>query len=372
MRHLLLAFATLTCAAQTPVELPNGLKATLIEQHESPLLRVEVRLPITAQDLPGSASAPRPGLPELLLRTWWAGSAGKRSAEAFSATLDQNGLRLSSSVDAKGLRLSILARLRDQELAFALLEDLLLRPGFEPRVFESERQRLFQDTARRGREELLLARGLAQNGPHTPPTQDSLTSFTYDDLDALRRRVFDPARVRMVVSGDLTPSQARQLFLLAFGTWTSHAQAVRPDQPQSQAASALLLSLNPQRAAVLFPPPPARFRPILEVLLRESMPALLGHGEEGAPWFIEASAEASNAAQELLLRQCKGAYDRILSLQDLRRAQTAAQFAQRLQPLDPSHRLAAFLDPAPPLAGLNESDLPDLQQAWKALLQVKP
>jgi hypothetical protein len=349
MRRLLLLACAAACAAQTPLRLPNGLQAVLLELHESPLLRVEVRVPITAADLPPA----RPGLPELFLRTLRAGTLGRRSPEAFAATLEQNGVRLAARIDHGGLRLALLARSSDQELAFGLLADLLLHGSLENGALETQRLRLFQDAATHSVDELELLRLRAQEGPETPPTEQSLANIHLRDLLELRARTLRPERTRLVISGDLTPGQARQALVLAFGAWSPETAPAPFPIAASSAAPA-------SRLAAVLPLPTPRLRPLLAPLLKEALPRLGGTGAPGDPWtHPQPAAEAMAAA---LARSPQAA--------DLARVRSAWAAALVLQSLDPEARLQEALEPGPSPSEVQSVTLDELQAAWRGTLKA--
>jgi hypothetical protein len=349
VKRLLLAALTLPCAAQTVLRLPNGLNATLLERHDSPLLRVELRLPVEDADLPKNL----PGLPTLFLRVWLAGPAGRRSPEAFASVLEQNGMRLSTRVEHGGLRLSLLARSSDQELAFGLLGDLLLRPSLEHGPLEAERQRLYQDTALRGAAELEEARLRAQEGPEAPPTEQSFSTFTLADLEAFKARVLRPERVRMAIAGDLLPSQARQALLLGLGSWAPPAPPSEP--PRLGAAQA---AADPKPGLLALPIPEARMRPLLALLLQGVLPALRGEGRPGHPWILPAASKEALAA----------AAARKPDATALSRAKVAWAASQVLEGLDPEARLREVLDPPPRPEEVQSVSLEEAQAAWARLL----
>ncbi len=363
MRGLWLCLAALACSAQVPLSLPNGLKALLVEQHESAVLRVEVRAPIYDADLPRLKGVRQPGLPALFLRTLHASPAGRRTPESFAAALEQNGIRLTSSLDHRGLRFSVLMRNRDLELGLSLLADLLQRTAFDNTTLETQRQRLFQDTTRNTVDELRTSALLAQGGPEAPPTEEALSQFSFEQLLTFRARILRPERIQILLAGDLIPAQARQSLLLGFGAWSMPPQpAPSRDIPQDGPIGVQHLPSGAQHL-LLLPNPEISFRPLLECLLHERWPDLQGAGLPGSPWY--ASIRGTEALDETSARVARMRALRF-SAQDLERAKTQADAAHRLKALDPTSRLLDLLDEGEPVLETKAS-LADLQSAWKAL-----
>lgn len=328
--------------AQAPLPFPGGLTVRLVERHESPLLRVELLLPLPAA---------KPGLPELLRRTLLASPAGRRTPEAFAAALEEAGLRMDLHLAPGGLRFTLLARSRDQELAFALLADRLLRSFPDPAAFEASRQRCLQDLARLGPDDLALARLRAEGGPDAPPTEEDLAALTFADLADLQQKALRPRGARLVLAGDLTPGQARQLLWLSLGTWRGgEALAVK-----TPAWGFRRLRLPSGRTVARLAHSGPGLRPLLDFLLRETLPGLQGSGRPGDPWLVQGdTAQVDPQLQTLRARS--------LTEADLHRARKACRAARPVEALDPD---AELRERAEEEAG--EVELEGLRQAWKTL-----
>ncbi len=196
--------------------LPCGLRVQLLEDHERPMVRFELRVELD----PPSAEA-MPPLRDLgftLLRT---GGSGHRSRQEFERALDGLGLELRQEREALSIHWSLLARSRDQDLAMGLLADLVLRPAFDGTALELERgryyDRLHQATPLAQAEESFR---LAQMGV-AAPTEQALGALTTADFGAWHRRTLRPERATLVLYGDLDLAQARQLATLNLGTWSA-------------------------------------------------------------------------------------------------------------------------------------------------------
>jgi hypothetical protein len=368
VRGLWLCLTALACEAQVPLSLPNGLKAVLVEQHESAVLRVEVRVPIYDEDLPRLKNLRQPGLPALFLRTLLASPAGRRTPESFAAALEQNGIRLASALDHRGLRFSLLMRNRDLELGLSLLADLLQRTALDHATLEAQRQRFFQDTSRSTSDALQMSTLLAQGGPETPPTEASLSQCSLEQLIAFRARILRPERIQMLLAGDLIPAQARQSLLLGFGAWSPPPQSATPHDVAKDGPLGLLHLPSGTQHLLLLPLPEPRIRPLLECLLRERWPDMRGEGVPGSPWHVLLSTtrggtEALDEATARVARMKALSF----TTMDLERALTQAEAAQRIKALDPTSRLRDLLDEGTDARPAPRASLAELQSAWKAL-----
>lgn len=211
---------------------PNGLRVILLEDHERPLIRARLHLPLD-RDL----EAARPGLAALALRVLGHSDAGAFRVEEFEQLLAGAGIELAPALRADGLSWSLLARSRDQDLALGLLADRVFRSITSSPTLEADRLATWRDTERlEASPQAKLRQLLEPDWALQTATLDHLSGLTYPDLLAFYARVLRPDRAVLVLQGDLGLEQAKRLVFQSFGTWTV------PAQPAAVAAS---------------PPPPA-------------------------------------------------------------------------------------------------------------------
>ncbi|QWF17778.1 M16 family metallopeptidase [Lysobacter capsici] len=208
----------------TPVEwrLRNGLRAVLVEKRGLPLLTLSMVTP------DGSASDPlgRAGLAELGTALMTQRSAAA-SADDIAGRVEALGGSLGSGagLDAASVTLSVGASSRSA--AFAILADIVRRPAFAAEDIERARSQALDALDGYGEDPMRLARRIAARavfgdapyGRASSGTAASLKAITRDDLAAAHARAWQPARARLVVVGDVSAAQARELAEAAFGDW---------------------------------------------------------------------------------------------------------------------------------------------------------
>ncbi len=221
MRLFLLAcVAALTLSAQPQVQrftLPNGLRVVHLEDHERPLVRAQIHLQLDPADTPPG----REGLPLLALQMLDHSDTAGMKAEEVDRSLEGFGIQLSALLEPGGLEWRLLTRSRDQDRAFGLLADRLLRSVFDPTVLEFQRVACWREEEQGDSPPLTRLRKALVQAPGSRPSLASLGAITLDDLLTFRARVFRPDRAILVLHGDLGLEQAKRLVLLSLGSWSA-------------------------------------------------------------------------------------------------------------------------------------------------------
>lgn len=228
--------------------LPNGMRVVLLEDHERPLVRARLHLPLALE------AATRPGFAPLALRVLGHSDAGAFRIEDFEQLLAGAGIELTPAVRADGLSWSVLARSRDQDLALGLLADRVFRSIIDPSTLEAERLACWRETERlEASPRARLRQLLEPDWTLQAPTLDTLTAITYEDLLAFCAQVLRPDHAVLVLHGDLGQEQAKRLVLLSFGTWTIQPQPPAPAAPVSSPAPAPPPAAAPEAARIQLP-----------------------------------------------------------------------------------------------------------------------
>ena len=183
---------------------PSGLRVVLEARHERPLVRMELRVAWPDAELPPEGCAS-----ELLCAVLGRCGAGGLSRFVLERTLADRGLKLNLVGGRHGLAWSMLADSQDQEDAFAFLAHAVFRPSLSEGIIATLRDSKPSVTAE---DAFRAALGFPREG------------ITICDLEpaalyALHRRLVRPDHAILLIQGDLSLAQARQLVLLHFGTW---------------------------------------------------------------------------------------------------------------------------------------------------------
>jgi zinc protease len=209
--------------------LSNGLAVWVVEQHEVPL--VQINLIVKA----GSAADPagKYGIGSMTAAMLDEG-AGTRSALELADAVELLGAQLSTSstFDYSAIRLSVMvARLND---ALPLMADVAQRPTFP----NAELERLRKERLTR----LLQARDdpaaimemafprIVFGDKHRYGTPAGggpaeVKAFTVDDLRTFHRRYYRPENSTLLVVGDITAASVLPALERAFGSWKAEGTA---------------------------------------------------------------------------------------------------------------------------------------------------
>lgn len=335
-------------AQEVPYVLPSGLRMTLEEHHRQPLVLARLRLPL-APDPPGGE-----GLTALLMDAWWA---------SLPAEVREGRLDLRIRTDALGLCLDLAFRSEDQEAALGALGRLLQRPPLPGPEWEALRLRWLRRLEAQSPGLALRQRWLSALEGLPLPTVTLLGSLGADRLAAQHRRLLDPSRAVLGLSGDLDPAQARQVVLLTLGTWMPPPPSPPPPPPER----ILQHPDGPRETLVgaVLQPRNARERAALAVLQACSPPD--GPLVDGGGAFLTMTRGTQPGTPVERLEAAGAAWvawSRALSSARFEAARQACLRASRAQSLSLGGRLAARVDAlagGPTPADLEAVTLADVQ-----------
>ncbi|BDU75356.1 M16 family metallopeptidase [Mesoterricola sediminis] len=363
--------------------LPSGLRCVLLENHDQPLIRVEL---VTRWDL-ADVPQDQEGLPALLAAVLRAGGAGPLSRADFDRSLDDLGAAFAFQARRDGFTWTLATDSRAQEPALELLAHAVFRPVFEVPLVEAQRQALLRrletaDAWDRGEGRFLWS--LGARDVELPPSPEGLAALGFQDVVAFHRAVVRPEASTLVLHGDLSLTQAKELVHLHFGLWggrPAKAAAPRPTPDPPRLRTVLDASTDAElwagREAT------AVRRPVREILalLLEQVPSVAGPGiilscslAEGRPLLVKAKAGAEG--REGLVRALQDALERLRSQgfteRDVARARDRWRARLAALPLHPREQVHALqdglLDPA---LGpeVDRVAVRDVNEALKALLE---
>ena len=200
--------------------LPNGVQLVVIEHHQQPVLSVSLAFRAgEIYDPPG-----RKGVAELMAELLSKGTEG-RTAEQLAATIEGVGGSLSASAGDDFLTISADALSDQAALVFDLLADVTLHSTFPESELELARTRALSALALQLSQPGAVAQRFfggeiyGRNPYGLSPTRESYQAITRDDVTRFARERLRPAGALLVVAGDVTEAQVRELAEKAFASW---------------------------------------------------------------------------------------------------------------------------------------------------------
>ena len=215
------------------VVLPNGFRVLVHERHDLPIATALVAFSA------GSAADPsgQAGLADLTYRVMLEG-AGERSSQQFADALADLGATPITSISPDGALLGVQLLSRNLEPAVALLAEAARKPHLATSDFLRRRKERRNDLLARETEPHTAAADLMDAavygsahpyGHPTAGTSDRLPSLRAEDARSFYRLWVGPQTTALILTGDITLSDARALGQRYFGSW--QGPALRPPRP---------------------------------------------------------------------------------------------------------------------------------------------
>lgn len=214
----------LTLPVPKRIALSNGLTVLLTEQHNLPI--VAARL----VSLGGSGDNPldKPGLAGFTARMLTEGTTN-RSALKIADDLAQIGAKLESASDYDTSTVSTEVLKRNVNADFDVLSDVVLHPAFESKDLERVRSERSTALLQASDDPQMLARrvvprilyGEQSYGYTELGSELAIKSTTQDDLKTFWAKDYVPGNAALVIAGDVSETEVRDLGEKYFGVWKS-------------------------------------------------------------------------------------------------------------------------------------------------------
>jgi zinc protease len=215
--------------------LANGLKVYLVEDHVLPVLKA------TVLDFAGADANPadQPGLAAYTARMLRQGTA-RRSATQIARDTDQMGAELLSGANEDYSSASIEGLSNNKEAALDLLSDITEHPCFQTDEVERVRGEMLTAIVEEADDPVSTVLRVGRktvygDGPYAYPsngTTDSVKAISAKDLTDFWKAHFAPQNAALVLSGDVTEEQARELASRYFQSWSNAgANGIPPVPP---------------------------------------------------------------------------------------------------------------------------------------------
>jgi zinc protease len=234
----------------TKSKLANGADFIVSEKHDLPLVSFSITFMGGAHQV---EPANKRGLAAVTAAMMLEGTA-TRDGEALSDALQLLGTNVQTGIAGESGAIRFTSTTATFEPTLKILADILQNPTFPAPALERQRaQRLVALTQAKAQATAIAAtvfpRVLYGTGhPYgQATTEDTIKAITRDDLVALHKAYFRPARALVTVTGDITPAAAKGAVEKALGAWTAdHAERADtrfnyPAPPQPKATAIYLV-----------------------------------------------------------------------------------------------------------------------------------
>ncbi|MDC4205076.1 MAG: pitrilysin family protein [Candidatus Manganitrophus sp.] len=202
--------------------LSNGMILYLLEDHELPLIRMEVIVKTGSIYEPADKIS-LAGLTGAIMRT---GGTKRHSGDEVDEIIDQMAADLSVGIgaDAGGAWLDVLKK--DFDAGLALFADILMNPVFEEEKLQIAKNNAIEMIRRRNdRPSSIASREFnkqiygADNPYGREATEETVRSIVRDDLVAFHRKYFAPNNIMIGVTGDFDKKEIVAKIEKAFAGW---------------------------------------------------------------------------------------------------------------------------------------------------------
>jgi predicted Zn-dependent peptidase len=228
-----------TPPAAKSVKLANGIQAFILEDHELPLVEVEVILRAGSVWDP----ADEVGLASVAGSVWRKGGTKTHPKEKLDEVLEARGATLEAGIghDQGSIHLSCLKE--DLELGLSLMKELLTEPLFpDDKLEETKTEELSGIDRRNDQAPPIASRIFAMQvyGKKSPfareVTADSINKITRDDLLAWHKQFVRPSNMLLGAFGDQTADELEKKLGAALGEIAGAGDAPRPEMPLVEVA----------------------------------------------------------------------------------------------------------------------------------------
>ena len=227
------------------VQLNNGLTLLLMEQHEVPLIDMQIIVRGGALK-----DGDQPGLAAMTANALMFGTQSLDKA-SFEDQLDFIGARVDSDAGKEFNQLSASFAAKDSELMLSLMKELLLTPNFDAKEFAKYKQR-YQLRLKQQKEspkaviDNYFGKLLFGQHPYATVVEGnsaSVAAIKLDDVKAFHQAIYQPQQTTISLAGDFDSAAMKARLTRLFDNW----------QGDSKQGSSLALTTpaSPAKAKVL-------------------------------------------------------------------------------------------------------------------------
>ncbi|WP_338875993.1 pitrilysin family protein [Spirosoma sp. SC4-14] len=210
-------------------KLKNGLTVYLMEQHEVPLINVSAVF-----DAGAVQDGNRYGLANMTADALLFGSSNYTKAQ-LEEKAEYVGANVDTYAGKEVAKLTASFAVKDQDLLFAIIQDVMTKPTFDQVEFDKYKQRLLlqltqQKESPRGVVTSYFNRFVFDNHPYANPTTgtpSAVSAITANDVRQFYRKNYTTDRAAIAVVGDFNTADMKKRMTDLFGSWKT-ASATSP------------------------------------------------------------------------------------------------------------------------------------------------
>ena len=202
-----------------------GMKVLFLKNADLPLVSVDLLVPGgTLLDPEG-----KEGLAALMSSALRNGGAGKLAPEAFDAALEERAASMEAGAETEDFTAGFKCLAGDFPDILGLFADMLRRPAFDPKRFETDKSESLDSLNRLedtpdALTRVLFNRGLMAHSPYgrwsSPKT---VTALTREDVADFYRKNYSPQGSVLVVTGNFDEEKTAAQLENLFGDWKGAA-----------------------------------------------------------------------------------------------------------------------------------------------------
>jgi predicted Zn-dependent peptidase len=208
----------------------NGLKVYVVENHEVPV--VSSVLVVRAGTMDDEFLA---GFTAEMVRE----GTKKRTKAQFDEAIEGVGGSIGSGASIHTSQMSSTVLKKDVALALELMADATINPRLPPESLDKVKDAAVQGLKSSKAQAAVLAQTLfgmvayPKDHPYGRPfpTEERIKAVSLDDLKAFHDKFYRSNNAFLILSGDITPEEAKPLVEKAFGKWKSIDPAQIPPNP---------------------------------------------------------------------------------------------------------------------------------------------
>jgi predicted Zn-dependent peptidase len=221
-------------------QMANGLTVFLLEDHELPLIRVQMLIRAGSEYDPPEKT----GLSEIFGEALTLGGSQHYTPEQIQRGLETAGATMSFAVSMESTSASFTCRISDFDRFFPIFTDVLEHPLFRKDFFEVAKSKQYEALRRMNDDPADVCRrefhkaAYGKDHPYArTPTPETLDHIKRDDLLEMHARYFHPNNSYIAVSGDFSADEIKRKLEQSLGSWEKKEVSF-PSVPRVQPTTA--------------------------------------------------------------------------------------------------------------------------------------